>query len=78
MRTQVLLRLDQELLDRLDSKRGLVPRNAWLVDLIEKSLPESQAGLILTPATESRSSKVPEPKQEEPYVLPKIAKRKGW
>lgn len=38
MAIQVNLRVSKELLARVDKARGLVPRNAWLVSLIEAKL----------------------------------------
>lgn len=56
--TQINLRLDDELLAALDAARCDVPRNRWIVRLIEREmskLADAEAAILTTPAEAERS-----------------------
>lgn len=44
------LRISDELMEQIDRERGLIPRNRWLVDLLEGHLAERPAISTVTQA----------------------------
>lgn len=58
------LRLSDELMQAIDSKRGQVPRNAWLVTAIEARLKVGDGPVIIKPVPHDSGRTTPAPKAE--------------
>ena len=70
MRTQILLRLEEDLLERVDKIRGDIPRSRWLVRLIESGLSsESPSAPQISTATTPRPKAISGDSSSKPKAI---------
>jgi hypothetical protein len=84
--TRLEIRMPEDLVERIDRARGLVPRAAWIRQAVEQALGGEPSGQAVkrsaTPGVEAKkpvgagATPVSPASAPEDYEIPKIARRK--